>query len=612
MASRPESLHHLSEVQTRDIMGGLLSDDPLAEVPMRYHILATDYDGTLAHDGKVDEPTIAMLNNFLATGRRLVLVTGRELPELLEIFPEIDLFEWVVAENGGLLYRPSTKEETPLAEAPSEAFVTALKKAQVGPISVGRVIVATWEPHHATVLDTIRDLGVEMHVIFNKGAVMVLPSGVNKATGLAAALKRMGMSAHNVIGVGDAENDHAMLRMCEVSVAVANALPAVKETADFITEGDHGRGVSQLMERVIAEDIRECDRRLKRHYLALGMDGDQEVQLAPFGRSVLICGPSAVGKSTVATRIVESLQERKYQFCLIDPEGDYGGLEGAVVFGGPQFAPQEEEILRLLEDPAANAVVCMTGMPISDRPAFFLKLFSQLLQLRSRTGRPHWLILDEAHHLMPADWLPSEGTLPKELSSILLITVHPDLLSDTLLDRINTVLALGSDASDRLAGFAHSVGVDIPPHVVEPMETGEFMMWLRDEERAPFKVVAHPCKMERLRHSRKYAAGELPPDRSFYFRGPGKKLNIRAQNLMLFLQIADGLDDATWQYHLRAGDYSRWFRDCIKDENLAAQAEHVESQRSLSAKETRGLIRSIVERDYTLPAPSPLNVPGAS
>src|SRR5262249_37064122 len=158
-------------------------------------------------------------------------------------------------------------------------------------------------------------------------------------------------------------------------------------------------------------------------------------------------------------------------------EGDYEGLEGAVVFGGPQLAPAEEEILRLLEDPGSNAVVCMTGMPISDRPAFFLKLFSQLLQMRTRTGRPHWLILDEAHHLMPADWLPPEGALPKELTSTLLITVHPNLLSNELLERINTVLVLGEKPSETLSKFAESSKRKLPPFPAEELNTGELILW---------------------------------------------------------------------------------------------------------------------------------------
>jgi len=574
---------------------------------MRYHVLATDYDGTLAHNGCVNDLIIETLKRFLASGRRLVMVTGRELPDLMQSFPHLDLFEWVVAENGGLLYRPSTKEEIPLADPPPANFVQALVDRHVGPVSVGRVVVATWEPHHATVLQTILDLGLELQVIFNKGAVMVLPAGVNKATGLFAALRKMSLSIHNVVGIGDAENDHAFLRLCEVSVAVANALPAVKDTADLITAADHGAGVMELMEQLIANDLSSLNQRIHRHALLLGKSGDQEIHIAPYDRSVLICGPSASGKSTVATRFVEALQEQSYQFCLFDPEGDYGEMEGAVVFGGPQTPPPEEEILRLLEDPEANAVVCMTGVPIPDRPAFFLKMLSQLLQMRSRTGRPHWLILDEAHHLMPADWLPADEALPNELQNCLLITVHPALLAPTLLQRINTVLALGADASETLEAFAGLVNQPIPAYEPKNLEPGDVLMWVRDTNEMPIAVHTIPCRMVRHRHSRKYATGELSPDRSFYFRGPEGKLNLRAQNLMLFLQLADGVDDATWSHHLLQRDYSQWFRGSLKDEKLAAVAEEIESLQT-TPQESRAMMRAAVEKAYTLPATPPMPV----
>src|SRR5262245_32035522 len=158
---------------------------------MRYHVLAVDYDGTLAHNGRVDEPTIASLRRLRETGRHLVLVTGRELDELLTILPEIDLFELVVAENGALVYYPATREEKSLASRPPEEFIARLKRHGVGPISVGRIIVVTWEPHQTAVLEAIHEMALELQVIFNKGAVMVVPSGVNKATGLAAALAEL-------------------------------------------------------------------------------------------------------------------------------------------------------------------------------------------------------------------------------------------------------------------------------------------------------------------------------------------------------------------------------------------------------------------------------------
>ena len=101
-----------------------------------------------------------------------------------------------------------------LGEEPAKPFISALKDRGVEPLSIGRSIVATTTPHEQAVVEVIRNLGLEMHVVFNKGSVMILPPGVNKETGLRAALLDLELSPHNVIAVGDAENDHALLRGC--------------------------------------------------------------------------------------------------------------------------------------------------------------------------------------------------------------------------------------------------------------------------------------------------------------------------------------------------------------------------------------------------------------
>jgi hypothetical protein len=226
---------------------------------MRYLALATDYDGTLAEEGQVDEKTLAAIARLRDSGRKLILVTGRHLEDLCNVFPHLNLFERVVVENGALLYRPATQQEKPLGEPPPPEFITALQKRGVAPLDVGRVIVSTWHPHEDTVLDVIRQLGLEHQIIFNKGAVMILPSGVNKAFGLGAALEEMGLSPHNAVAVGDAENDHALLDLCGCGVAVANALPMLKEHADFVTKGDRGAGVVELIDMLIASDLQELD-----------------------------------------------------------------------------------------------------------------------------------------------------------------------------------------------------------------------------------------------------------------------------------------------------------------------------------------------------------------
>jgi len=221
---------------------------------MKYRALAADYDGTIASEGKVDAATVAALERARDAGLRLLLVTGRELPSLFATFARVDLFDLVVAENGAVMYNPATATAELLASPPPPALVAALQAAGV-PVSVGQSIVATVTPYEHHVLAAIRDLGLEWHVIFNKKAVMALPIEVNKATGLAPALRTLGVPPELTIGVGDAENDHAFLRMCGLSVAVDNALPAVKETADLVTAGARGVGVAELIDALLSGEL---------------------------------------------------------------------------------------------------------------------------------------------------------------------------------------------------------------------------------------------------------------------------------------------------------------------------------------------------------------------
>lgn len=216
----------------------------------RYQLLATDYDDTLATAGRIAPEVVDGLRRLRDAGRRAVLVTGRELDDLFKVCPEIGLFERVVAENGAVLYRPSSRETILLADPPPRAFCELLRRKGV-PFSAGRVIVGTHVPYEEQVLEAIRKLGLELQVIFNKGAVMVLPSGTNKATGLQFALDELRVSAARVVAVGDAENDHALLRTCGCGVAVANAIASLKKEADLVTKARNGRGVLEVIEELL-------------------------------------------------------------------------------------------------------------------------------------------------------------------------------------------------------------------------------------------------------------------------------------------------------------------------------------------------------------------------
>jgi HAD superfamily hydrolase (TIGR01484 family) len=219
---------------------------------LRYLALAADYDGTLASQGTVASETTEALRRLAATGRKLILVTGRRIDDLIRVFPEVAIFDRVVAENGPLVYLPQSSKTRVLSHPPPAAFIEALQRRGVAPLTVGQVFVATEQPNERIVLDTIGELGLDLQVILNKGSVMVLPASVNKATGLSAALEELGIAPQDVVGIGDAENDEAFLAMCGCGVAVANALGSLKADADQVTRGENGAGVREVIDWMIS------------------------------------------------------------------------------------------------------------------------------------------------------------------------------------------------------------------------------------------------------------------------------------------------------------------------------------------------------------------------
>jgi hydroxymethylpyrimidine pyrophosphatase-like HAD family hydrolase len=567
---------------------------------MHYVALATDYDGTIAHDGAVDDATIAALERLRAGARRLVLVTGRELPDLRRALPRLDLFDLVVAENGALLYRPETREERPLVEPPDPRFVARLRELGVDPLSVGCSIVATWEPNETKVLEAIRELGLELKITFNKGAVMVLPAGVTKASGLEAALDALDLSPLNCVAIGDAENDMAFLDVAGLSVAVANAIPALQERAAWVTEGARGAGVAELIDRLLATDLADLDPQVPRQRIALARreEGEAPLCFVPQREILLLAGVSGGGKSTLTTGLTERLAEAGFQFCVVDPEGDYEGLDHAVATGGADHAPTVDRVVELLRKTDTSAAANLLGVPLADRPVLFATLMSALLALRAQLGRPHFIVVDEAHHMLPADWDPGGAALPEELEGFLFITTRPANVSPRLLGCVDRLLVVGAEPAAALAAFCEARGLPVPP-APEPLAIGEMLVLdARDGTLTRARVI--PGAGPRQRHQRKYAEGELGENKSFWFRGPEGKLNLRAQNLTLFMQIADGLDAATWDWHRRRGDYSRWVEEVIKDQDLAGEIAEIETGLS-AADEARRLVRDAIECRYTLP-----------
>jgi HAD superfamily hydrolase (TIGR01484 family) len=562
---------------------------------MYFLALVTDYDGTIAHHGRVPPETLAALRRLKESGRRLILVTGRELEDLRRVLPEMNLFDRIVPENGGILFNPLTGQFRALAPSPSSALIETLMRRGVEPISVGHAVVATWSPHENAVLEAIEELGLELKIIFNKSAVMILPTGVDKATGLAAALKELHLSPLNAIGVGDAENDGAFLAACGCSAAVANALDTVRERCDIVLSADHGAGVAELVWRVLREDVRLASK--DRLGLLLGeTDDGNPIRFGPH-RTLLVTGGSGVGKSSFATFLTERMVDLGAEFCIVDPEGDYDLLEDAVSVGAEGALPSDSDILALIERTGINLVLGLHASDVGDRRSRLIRLFPKLESLRANTGRPHWLIIDEAHQLLPSE---ADATVVDPIRSAVLITISAQWIAPRLLTDVDALMAFGATAAAEIAALASAHG--LPRPVMPEHAHGEALYWTADRPAEACVIVPGVPRQQHHRHKGKYAIGDVGDTHAFIFRdGSGRALG-RARNLGDFLSLMNASRDADWDRHLRSGDFTAWFTDVIRDEELGRCAMVLAGDPRVSASESRALIGASICERYAIPA----------
>ncbi|MGL5508956.1 MAG: helicase HerA domain-containing protein, partial [Microcoleaceae cyanobacterium] len=370
------------------------------------------------------------------------------------------------------------------------------------------------------------------------------------------------------------------------------------------TQESRGEGVIELIDRLLTQDQQESSFLPERHSILLGTTKDNKaVYIQPLDQNILLAGTSGGGKSTLATGMIERFIEKGYQFCIIDPEGDYQNCDGTIVLGNAQQVPNPTEVLTILNNPEQNLVVNLMGVKLEDRPLFLAQLLPSLLEMRVRTGRPHWIIIDEVHHMFHSDWNASV-TLPQSVNGILIITVNPEEVALSALSLMDTIIAVKSPMQT-ITDFCNTVKHKLPTDSLpSELPAGEAVAWFFKTEKQPFQFKVIPPQQERQRHRKNYAEGNLGigNDRCFYFRGEDNHLNLKAQNLIMFIQLAEGVDDRTWLHHLQQQDYSNWLQNSIKDETLAKEVSQIEMTKPLSPSESRARIKSAIEKRYTLPA----------
>ncbi len=566
--------------------------------------LAIDYDGTLAQGARPAPIVLEGLAALRATGTRVVLVTGRILSELVADFPDVrNHVDAIVAENGGVL-AIGAQGARPLARPVPRELETALARLSV-PMRRGQVLLATHAPHDAAVLRSIAELGLDEQIVRNRGELMILPAGVSKGTGIYEALAELGISHHSAIGVGDAENDHALLASCEIGVAVADAVPALKAHADIVLPEAGANGIAKFLDALLHNEIAVTPRRWQ---VTLGAtDEGVPVRIPASQVNVLITGGSNGGKSYVAGLFAERLAQLGYSLCVLDPEGDHthlGELRGVVTLGGSEEPPSPTQLGRLLQHRLGSLVVDLSLWSAEAREDYTTRALAELARHRQSTGLPHWIVLDEAHVAVGETAARARAIFDAKQEGYCFVTYQPAELCRDVLDALDVVVLLAdsdpfidtlfaawpSDLRDRLHLAARSLAI------------GHAVVCRAGSLDPSFEVAKLASRdSAHVRHWHKYVLGHLAPWQHFQFRDEhGRATSRYAANLGEFCRELIHASRGTLQHHARHGDFSRWIGETLQDTRLAEVVRRVEdeSRDPLEHELLRGRLVEAVEERY--------------
>jgi hydroxymethylpyrimidine pyrophosphatase-like HAD family hydrolase len=517
-------------------------------MPYRYRGFAIDYDGTLAESEAASPAVLEAVAEVRGSGRRVVLVTGRIMDELRAVFPDVQAhFDAIVAENGCILVSSSGRSSA-LADPIDPSLGRALEANGV-PYRTGEVLLATKAAYAPALLDAIEGIGLELQLIRNRSELMVLPSGTNKGTGLIAALAEVGVDRHNVVAIGDAENDHSLFAASEIGVAVGNAIDSLKDHADVVLSQENGHGVASFLRQVVNGDLALVEPARWQVELGKFADGGA-VRIPAAAVGIGIYGESGGGKSYLAGLLAEGLLRLEYRTCVIDPEGDHTGLAelpGVVVVGGSNPLPAVDDVISILLRAGASVVLDMSLHDDMARASYARQLVKACQASREQTGLPHCLIVDEAHSVFgPAGTL---GPLAVSAAGLCLVTYRPDLLSHFAHERLDYRITVRS----------------VDDALIEARQAGG----------RRFRPAPRRCRHGR--HAEKYMTAILPAHRRFHFLAGHVPTGRSAGSLREFRDEVAFAPDAVLLHHARQRDFSRWLRDLCRDCELAKSVARIEA-----------------------------------
>ena len=575
---------------------------------MKLSVIALDYDGTIARNDKLDPSVREAIAAARTRGIAVLLVTGRILDELRRVAGDLHFVDGVVAENGAVIHFPDSGHTSTLGPPVSTSFLAELARRDV-PCQAGQCLVdgaATDGPH---LLDALRALELPLVLIFNGGRVMTMGQGISKATGLHAALDMLRLSVRNTLAIGDAENDHELLRLSEVGVAVEWGSAALRAAADVTLAGAGPPAVAEYV-RTLAEAGRLPVPVRARRRLLLGYTEDgREFSLAARGRNVLIAGDAKSGKSWVAGLLSEQLILHGYCVCVVDPEGDYRSLEalpGVTVLGGEDPPPTPRDLLRALRYPDRSVVIDLSHLAQDEKIAYIRALLPALNVMRRRTGLPHRIVLDEAHYFLHDQ--NAHQLLDLEANGYTVVTYCASHLPKALLAATEVIIVTCESNPAEIEALrrccANCQDVEgarwsMLPH----LRSGQAVaLPLTEEASGELRLFTMgPRLTPHVRHREKYVDVPITEERAFVFAANGRGPLHRARTLRQFVLELEGTPAPLLEPFLRRADFSRWIKDVFGDHALAAELLALEDQHRVSARrETIPEIINAIRARYDL------------
>jgi hydroxymethylpyrimidine pyrophosphatase-like HAD family hydrolase len=544
---------------------------------MKLSVLALDYDGTTARDDRLDPSVRDAIANARRRGIAVMLVTGRNLDDLRRVAGDLRFLDGVVAENGALVHFPSGGLTTPLGPPIPSAFLRRLQERGI-PFQAGQCLVDTDADFARQLLDVIRELELPIVLLFNRSRVMALNQGISKATGFSAALEMLRASPRNAVAVGDAENDHELLRLAEVGAAVEWGSRSLQAAADLVISGTGPAAVGDFIRDIAAAGRLPIPVRARRRLVLGHTEDGREFSLAVRGRNVLIMGETNSGKSWLAGLLCERLILHGYSLCVIDPEGDYKTLDALPrvrVLGGEDGPPAPRALLHALHYPDRSVVIDLSCMEHHAKFEYIRSVLPTLNVIRRRTGTPHRIIVDEGHYFLRD--AVKDGLLDLDFSGYTVVTYWPSQLPKELVGATEVILV----TRESNPGEIDALRKHCPACQHVSPSAWDMLPDLRLDQAAALPVTAEAGSElrrftigERLtphvRHRQKYVDVPVTDTRAFVF-GKDRMTSTRAHTLREFVAVLEDLDLTHADGYLRRGDFSRWIGDVFGDHALGRE-----------------------------------------